>query len=199
MNQKGRSMVEMLGVLAIIGVLSAGGLAGYSKAMFRHRVNQTIDIFQGVLQRFAELEGKDLGDNFELCGSEDMIKYGLMPNCEEAVGDYNSVKGCKLPIGVLDACFGTENSILHGEFEITLTDSKSCVAFLSAKWENVIQPDWITENNSGLFGMTGADFYAPGWSNSDEADVSMNNIINGCQACDEREKCMIELAIRGEY
>ena len=28
-NQSGRSMVEMLGVLAIIGVLSAGGLAGY--------------------------------------------------------------------------------------------------------------------------------------------------------------------------
>ena len=32
-NQIGRSMVEMLGVLAIIGVLSVGGIAGYSKAM----------------------------------------------------------------------------------------------------------------------------------------------------------------------
>ena len=29
----GRSMIEMLGVLAIIGVLSVGGIAGYSKAM----------------------------------------------------------------------------------------------------------------------------------------------------------------------
>ena len=29
----GRSMVEMLGVLAIIGVLSVGAIAGYSKAM----------------------------------------------------------------------------------------------------------------------------------------------------------------------
>ena len=28
-NQSGRSMIEMLGVLAIIGVLSVGGIAGY--------------------------------------------------------------------------------------------------------------------------------------------------------------------------
>lgn len=31
--EKGRSMIEMLGVLAIITVLSVGGLACYSKAM----------------------------------------------------------------------------------------------------------------------------------------------------------------------
>lgn len=42
-NEKGRSMVEMLGVLAIIGVLSAAGLAGYSKAMAKHKMNQTIN------------------------------------------------------------------------------------------------------------------------------------------------------------
>jgi len=42
-NQNGRSMVEMLGVLAIIGVLSAGGLAGYSKAMFKHKLNSTME------------------------------------------------------------------------------------------------------------------------------------------------------------
>ena len=32
-KESGRSMVEMLGVLAIIGVLSVGAIAGYSKAM----------------------------------------------------------------------------------------------------------------------------------------------------------------------
>ena len=42
-NQTGRSMIEMLGVLAIIGVLSVGGIAGYSKAMAKYRVNKTID------------------------------------------------------------------------------------------------------------------------------------------------------------
>ena len=39
----GRSMVEMLGVLAIIGVLSAGGLAGYNKAMTQHKLNKNAE------------------------------------------------------------------------------------------------------------------------------------------------------------
>ena len=42
-NESGRSMVEMLGVLAIIGVLSVGGIAGYSLSMRRHRANQVVD------------------------------------------------------------------------------------------------------------------------------------------------------------
>lgn len=42
-NEYGRSMIEMLGVLAIIGVLSIGGLAGYTMAMNRHRANTVLD------------------------------------------------------------------------------------------------------------------------------------------------------------
>ena len=36
-------MVEMLGVLAIIGVLSVGGIAGYTTAMNSHRANEAIN------------------------------------------------------------------------------------------------------------------------------------------------------------
>ena len=43
-NESGRSMVEMLGVLAIIGVLSIGGIAGYSMAMNRYRANEALDM-----------------------------------------------------------------------------------------------------------------------------------------------------------
>ena len=42
-EQSGRSMVEMLGVLAIVGVLSVGGIAGYSKAMAKYKTSQTLD------------------------------------------------------------------------------------------------------------------------------------------------------------
>ena len=38
--QFGRSMVEMLGVLAIIGVLSVGAIAGYQKAMMKYKLNK---------------------------------------------------------------------------------------------------------------------------------------------------------------
>ena len=42
-NESGRSMVEMLGVLAIIGVLSIGGIAGYTQAMRRYRANEILN------------------------------------------------------------------------------------------------------------------------------------------------------------
>ena len=41
-NETGRSMVEMLGVLAIIGVLSVGGVYGYGVAMKKHKANELL-------------------------------------------------------------------------------------------------------------------------------------------------------------
>lgn len=41
-QESGRSMVEMLGVLAIIGVLSVGGIYGYTVAMRSNRINEII-------------------------------------------------------------------------------------------------------------------------------------------------------------
>ena len=42
-NETGRSMVEMLGVLAVVGVLSVGSIMGYRYAMSKYRVNETIN------------------------------------------------------------------------------------------------------------------------------------------------------------
>jgi type II secretory pathway pseudopilin PulG len=41
-NESGRSMVEMLGVLAIIGVLSVGGISAYGVAMKKHKANELL-------------------------------------------------------------------------------------------------------------------------------------------------------------
>ena len=43
MRECGRSMVEMLGVLAIIGVLSVGAISGYSKAMLKYKLNKQLE------------------------------------------------------------------------------------------------------------------------------------------------------------
>ncbi len=51
----GRSMVEMLGVLAIIGVLSVGAIAGYSKAMMKYKLNkhtEQMNIILSALQQY---------------------------------------------------------------------------------------------------------------------------------------------------
>ena len=50
-NETGRSMVEMLGVLAIIGVLSIGGIAGYTMAMNKFSANEIVNaIVQGAIE-----------------------------------------------------------------------------------------------------------------------------------------------------
>ena len=62
-TQSGRSMIEMLGVLAIIGVLSVGGIAGYSKAMMKFKINKTIEqittVSQNVKAFFASQKNFD--------------------------------------------------------------------------------------------------------------------------------------------
>ena len=47
--QFGRSMIEMLGVLAIVGVLSVGGIAGYSKAMKQIRYNKALSQWNQII------------------------------------------------------------------------------------------------------------------------------------------------------
>ena len=42
-DQSGRSMVEMLGTLAIMGVLSIGGIMGYSYAVDKYHANQVMN------------------------------------------------------------------------------------------------------------------------------------------------------------
>ena len=45
-------MIEMLGVLAIIGVLSIGGLAGYQKAMRMNKINTLLRTRTAPWQNF---------------------------------------------------------------------------------------------------------------------------------------------------
>ena len=45
----GRSMIEMLGVLAIIAVLTVGGIAGYSKAMEMWKINKLTEEYSMLI------------------------------------------------------------------------------------------------------------------------------------------------------
>lgn len=75
--QCGRSMIEMLVVLAIIGVLSVGGIAGYSKAMTKWKTNKTIEqttnFINGLMTNFANQK--------QFIGTDDMFP--------DEIGSYN--------------------------------------------------------------------------------------------------------------
>ena len=52
----GRSMVEMLGVLAIIGVLSVGAMSGYAKAMLKYKLNRQAEAFNMLLNNAIQIK-----------------------------------------------------------------------------------------------------------------------------------------------
>ena len=57
-NESGRSMVEMLGVLAIVGVLSAAALSGYSKAMMKYRSNKQLEQYNQLVTAIVKYHSK---------------------------------------------------------------------------------------------------------------------------------------------
>jgi len=76
-NENGRSMVEMLGVLAIIGVLSAGGLAGYSKAMFKHKLNSTMEQITMLVTNIRTAYGQQ--GNYKGLTAAKAVSLGIVP------------------------------------------------------------------------------------------------------------------------
>ena len=76
-KQTGRSMVEMLGVLAIIGVLSVGGIAGYSKAMHKYKVNKFTDQMNNIIANIRASFGAQKSVNG--LNNENIKKMGLVP------------------------------------------------------------------------------------------------------------------------
>ncbi len=80
LNQSGRSMVEMLGVLAIIGVLSVGAMSGYSKAMMKYKLNKFSEGLNSLLNHALQYTPQ-----FETSGSQTyynelMYKLNLIPD-----------------------------------------------------------------------------------------------------------------------
>ena len=57
-SENGRSMVEMLGVLTIIGVLSVGAIAGYSKAMMKYKLNQHAQAVNMLINNVLQIKDK---------------------------------------------------------------------------------------------------------------------------------------------
>ena len=74
-NERGRSMVEMLGVLAIIGVLSVGGIAGYSSAMNKFKINKTVEYIYHVAQNLKNLCANGTCEEAIYCSHNNDLPY----------------------------------------------------------------------------------------------------------------------------
>ncbi len=130
-NQSGRSMIEMLGVLAIIGVLSAGGIAGYTMAMATYKTNKAMEMIQMVSAQAKQLYNTD----YTGISAANLYKLGYLSSEYIKPGTANTDS----PVGW--SPFGTEVTIAPStddvtSFTIAVPDvpKAACVKLLQTYW-----------------------------------------------------------------
>lgn len=88
-NEVGRSMIEMLGVLAIIGVLSVGGIMGYSKAMNKYKIDTLLNQFATLTINIRTLFFQQ--NNMEGLSEEILLNAGVIPGTMIASSGSNKI------------------------------------------------------------------------------------------------------------
>lgn len=147
-QESGRSMVEMLGVLAIIGVLSIGAIAGYSKAMQKHNINKMINEMTNTtaIARtvFANDNPSDITCKKDLNsdGCKTLQKLNILPQLKQ--GDNRLVSSN----GLESVQIQTVQSHTQLRFTYKQLTPEVCVALLSADWSNT---GLLTVNKNLIF------------------------------------------------
>ena len=91
-NESGRSMIEMLGVLAIVGVLSVGGIAGYSKAMTKFKTNKVADQVSMIVTNIRTLYAQQ--KDYAGLNNASADSMGVLPDeVGSAAGYLNAFRG----------------------------------------------------------------------------------------------------------
>jgi Tfp pilus assembly protein PilE len=86
--EKGRSMIEMLGVLAIVGVLSVGAVAGYSKAMTKYKRDKLMSQIAELVINIRTLYFQQT--TFSGISKKILISAGAIPNGMYDKSDINN-------------------------------------------------------------------------------------------------------------
>ena len=155
-NENGRSMIEMLGVLAIIGVLSVGGIAGYSKAMNKFKTNKVADNVSMIVANVKTLyaQQKNYGTGDKALTTAKAISLGVIPDelikTEGEVGSQtkvlrNAYNGTVF-VGATKSVDGDDAADLRA-FYLTFNglSKEACVALATN--------DWGSGFSSGLIAM----------------------------------------------
>lgn len=136
-SEGGRSMVEMLGVLAIIGVLSVGGISGYSKAMAKFKASKAMDqlsmLIANVRTAFATVS------NYGDLNNKNAKKYSIASRDMwvggESTDDLVNAFGGDIVLSSHCKTGGTDTSCATG-FKISYSglNPEACVQLATADW-----------------------------------------------------------------
>ena len=182
-------MIEMLGVLAIIGVLSIGGIAGYSKAMFKYRFNKTMDMITTAINRVIELENSNMGD-ITISSAQQMLDYGIAPNYPDDVGH-----ACPMPLGTISGEWSFYDHTSGGSFDFTFTQHQfeSCVAFFNSKIYETVPDNWWKDESfiQIIAGSKSKFVYSKSGYENSKTQITTEDIIDACQICNGANNCIV--------
>lgn len=145
-NEQGRSMIEMLGVLAIVGVLSVGGIAGYSKAMNKFKTNKLIDQINMLATNIRTLYSSQR--NYDGLTINVAVRAGVVPTemydgtASASVSSVRHAFGGELIVEAASHGTGDNNAYIIAAEDIP---AASCVA--------IVTTDWGGDSGSGLVAM----------------------------------------------
>ena len=156
-NQIGRSMVEMLGVLAIVGVLSVGGIAGYSKAMEKFKINKTAEQISHIATNIRTLYAQQTSYN----GLDGLnaIKMGVVPDSLITSNNWPYIRNefggmIRIQSDVASSNKGWDTAFIIGiEAEPDPIPKEVCIALATMDWGSI--------SSSGFIGMTIGDITTP--------------------------------------
>ena len=99
-QEQGRSMVEMLGVLAVVGVLSVGGIAGYTYAMDKHKSNELLNeaskravVVAAQIASGRPVSLREFEDNDTAVVDCSVIVFLILFNVSRVCGHVNKIYG----------------------------------------------------------------------------------------------------------
>ena len=173
-SQKGRSMVEMLGVLSIIGVLSVGGISAYSTAMEKHKANELMaaTMQEAVLISAQLATGKT---NPTLSG----INNSLFASASTVANSDNF----KIALNAVDADICTKMKSMLGVSSMVHKISDNCSEMTFHK---NLTPKAVTQSggNSGGIGSEGGET-EPADPCADIACGEHGSCSNGACECED--------------
>ena len=141
-NENGRSMIEMLGVLAIIGVLSVGGIAGYSKAMTKYRINKTIEqitLIAGNVRTFfapqRSYDGLDSSNNKWIIQKAKLVPEEMYGSEGSSYINLINAFGESVSLHYENKAKDGDNQAFYISYDLA-TNGEACIELLSNDWTN---------------------------------------------------------------
>ena len=139
--ESGRSMIEMLGVLAIIGVLSVGGIAGYSKAMNKFKTNKVADNVSMLVANIKTLYAQQ--KTYGGLTNESAVAMGVVPDELGTTKDLTNAFNGKVYISTADSTADDDNKAFNIVFDGL--SREACITLATN--------DWGSGYSSGLIAM----------------------------------------------